>query len=365
MKSSKFLLSICLLIIFIGIAIGIALSSKNNMYLVSASSSSKIHHHHKNRLEPPFRCFRPFSQLRAFSAKDMNRGDNCEFAPFQRIINASATVNCYSPHHHPDPTGEGRDGCYVTLNLIGEKFHPQATGNFHPTQFSTFLRERDEKGLHLDAMRYAIELKALGSSTVRYKGFGKTGYSVCCSMIKKNKIQNNNIEGFVGGGETANTTAQEEICDWVVVPSSSSSEEDSSSESTTTKELRVKSQTACPLNDPAYDPEIISATSVKYSPEKYIYSEITRPLHRKIAGKWEARIEFYKDDVDEGIGRVVIPFHITEEQLGSEEKTQQFNNEQVVPVNQDDGAAAHGGVVAVASAPKHEEQEVAKKEGKP
>jgi hypothetical protein len=314
---------------------------------------------------PPFRCFRPFSQLRSFTAKDMTRGDNCEFAPFMRVVNASARIQCYSNnnnnnnnnskdnHQHPaDPTGQGRDGCYVTLSLIGHKFHPDASVASGPNQFDQFLRERSEQNLHLDAMRYTMELKAVdGQSTVRYKGFGKEGYSVCCSMIvnsEKNKKNNNlinSLEGYVVSADerqqNEESDDQEEICEWVEVKNenvaNNNNEEHENSENNNNKgkvqkEQRIKSATACPLNDPAFDPEISfggsNSKGMNFNYQgKEIRAEVTRPLHGQYSGKWEARIEFYRDHVYEGIGRVVIPFEVTERDIAVVNAVKKFSGE--------------------------------------
>ena len=58
-------------------------------------------------------------------------------------------------------------------------------------------------------------------------------------------------------------------------------------------------------------------------------------IHRKVFGRWEARIEFYKDDVTNGIGRIIIPFEMTvddddfvaEQQQDSQSKSQSQEEE--------------------------------------
>jgi len=245
----------------------------------------------------------------------MTKKENCEFAPFMTIIDAKATVNCYRKEDHENNNNnnnnvgdrssgqqaeaEQKDGCYVTLNFTAHKFDPK-NPNYHPAQFEKFFRDQQQANKNndtLDSLRYGIELKALGHSTIRYKGFENKGYSACCSMLKRS-------DG-------------EDICEWTE-QSKQQNNENEGEENTNSSDgvvdkihfHRVKSQTSCPLNDPAYDQQILDGRKV-YG--KVIEGEITRPLHRKVYGRWEARIEFYKDDVTNGIGRIIVPFEMKAE----------------------------------------------------
>lgn len=313
--------TLCIIITIIIIA-----SSNNNV--VEAAAAESLNNNVK------FRCFRPFASLRTFSPKDMTRRDNCEFAPFMKIVDAHATVKCYdsSANSGADSQEQGqkeennngatssdpqqKEGCYVTLNFTAQKFDPDHSANFHPQQFAQFFEEKKTLGKHLDSMRYTMELKALGTSTVRYKGFDNEGYSVCCSLLK-NKNKNNKISH-------QQEEEEDEICEWVdvVVESNDTADSDTAAstggdeenETTTrkkkaTKVQKLTSKTACPLNnDKEYNAELIDGKRVY---KNLIYGEVERPLHRKVFGKWEARIEFYRDNVDEGVGRLLIPFELS------------------------------------------------------
>jgi hypothetical protein len=258
-----------------------------------------------------------------------------------KVVDAHASVSCYDEDGNLESSNINnvaennndlrikKDGCYVTLNFTAQKFDPDHSPYYPPSHFEWFFQEKENEGKHLDAMRYTIELKAVGSSTVRYKGFDDEGYSVCCSMLKNN---HNSVE----------TT---EICEWVNQSSSSSSQVDAQNEEqneTETKVLKVQkltSKTSCPLNNDAdYNVRIIDGRRVF---KNLIHGQVERPLHRKIFGKWEARIEFYRDTTAQGVGRLVIPFELSAAVHGQNAAEKVFQNSAATVVSSVSKSESH------------------------
>jgi hypothetical protein len=89
---SKLLTSLLLFTFISCVLLFVFIIASSSSATVEAKKVNTLSAHHDN---VKFRCFRPFSSLRTFSPKDMTRRDNCEFAPFMKIVDAQANVKCY------------------------------------------------------------------------------------------------------------------------------------------------------------------------------------------------------------------------------------------------------------------------------
>jgi hypothetical protein len=186
----------------------------------------------------------------------MDPKNNCLFS-FLRVVDAGVDVLCSA-----ESSQSG--GCYASLWLHGERGIPS----------------------HDDKARYTIELRALNDSVVRYKGMDGNGYSVCCSMITGNASK----------------------CDWLprenIDAKTVTAVEDS-------HQRRDLVPSFCVLENDEAEGEALSGESVPSEP--VFRGEVLKPLHKLIAGSWEATVTFSAKG--EAYGRLVVPFVVTPQHI--------------------------------------------------
>jgi hypothetical protein len=220
--------------------------------------------------EKPFHCFRPFSQLSAFSPREMRSRDNCAFAPFVTIVDASAAVKCGATT---------AAGCTVNVSLAMRRYEREGA------RFAAAAPE-------VDGLRYTLELRAAGSGAVRYKGFDNAGYSACCALVHEAEC------------EWINDTAADANVSVADADDAASADANAAARAPTQR-LVVR---RCAVHDAGFAERIVDGRRE----QPLLHGSVARPLHRVIAGAWEARVDFYRGTTAEGIGRVIVPFVVVD-----------------------------------------------------
>ena len=225
-----------------------------------------------------FRCFRPFSQLRSFTGHDMQSRETCDFAPFMRLLDARADVAC---------TDKG--GCHANVSFAARRYDAAANNLPKP-----------------DSMRYTVELRAVGSSTVKYKGFDNGGYSACCALVHEAECEW--VDALLILDNIRQEQKQEQEQHGHPHHGAGDGDGDataSAHENVTHKELVMRH---CALHDAAYDARIVDGRRVY----RELHGSVSKPLHRRIPGEWEARVDFFRGTTahEDGIGRFIVKFTV-------------------------------------------------------
>lgn len=258
--------------------------------ITTASAGGPITHKPKR----DYRCFRPFDALSSFTPKDMQHRDNCVFE-YLRVDGANASVYCGVNA----PKGLDNEACYVDLRMN-----------------LTAL-----KALGDDTMpRYSLELRALNNSVVNYKGMDGNGYSVCCALLggepcrwmgeqeaKRRLVQpdpemlgleeQEGMEGMAAAGQQ-----QDEAVEQSPEPEAKDGQIEGDRPQGGGRQVHVPLR--CPLVEGPQLGEL----------NKAMTGALMKPLHRPIAGAWEAKITF-RNGKDRVVGQLKIPFALQKKHL--------------------------------------------------
>lgn len=218
----------------------------------------------------------------------MHRRDNCEFQ-FVQVQDARVQVECEKGTGDTTNENEGGvGGCYATLALdlsvTGQKLiEHELPQDSHEDVVSGRVRAHYHP-------YYTLELHALNHSKITYKGFDGLGYDLCCDFL-------NASSAHCEWEDTKNTVAGGD-------ESSSSSLPPSEQEDAATQQQRIPRRQRlhhCAVTNPLTPSGRIVSGSIR------------KPLHKIVAGDWEVRWTLRRGS--ETVGRLIVPFHITDEML--------------------------------------------------
>ncbi|CUE60288.1 Hypothetical protein, putative, partial [Bodo saltans] len=139
---------------------------------------------------------------------------------------------------------------------------------------------------------YTLELHALNHSKITYKGFDGLGYDLCCDFLNASSAHcewEDTKKDTVAGGDES---------------SSSSSLPPSEQEDAATQQQRI------PRGQRLHH---CAVTNPLTPSGRIVSGSIRKPLHKIVAGDWEVRWTLRRGS--ETVGRLIVPFHITDEML--------------------------------------------------
>lgn len=303
------------------------------------------------------RCLRPFSSLASFAEVSKTPAEqNCDFHFFSAQT-AYVSLLCESA---PGATGSGGGGdngegsigsCDVVVEAelkvpadvaqrLAKRMGTYEGGDGASAASAVGKRTPPPPRMHSagavafdqdDLWRFDLQLTATQEgTTVRYKGFGGEGYSLCC-------------DGLTTGATN---------CPWMkqVAGDNDLAEEDADG---VEEEAQQRQLLTCPLPLPPSEQSLRRGEGGGAGEDAAIHMSVTKPLPKIVAGPWEARIQYSRKRLEgerEDLGRIIVAFELRPEVLWA------GGHVSLVPAGGRDGGDAEGGNAALVVATPEEEE---------